>query len=214
MNGRMKSFVEDMIISIVVIIIIAGLYYVVSNFVLDKEEVIPEEKTALVIEDKKIEEQNTTTIIEDEIEKEIIKEDSVTIEPIDINETNNVIEDNVIEDEKETISTIEEELINSTKEKKVDRKKLNQFIDNVEDEIAKNINYNLDENSKEQEEFLKIRVTLLKSGDYEQLTFVDGNEELFEKNKENILKTFPVSINKDIIEEFPRYLRIELKTKF
>ena len=200
MNGRMKSFIEDTVISIVIIMIIVTLYYVISNFMLNNDEVVEEKKVAIVIDEEKVQEKNATIIIDDKIEENL--------------ETNETKDTNQTMSDKKKVNSIEKQLISDEKEKKVDREKLKSFINNLEENIAKSIDYNLDENSTNQEEYLKIRVTLLKSGDYEQLTFVEGNEKLFEKNKENITNTFPLSINKDIIEEFPRYIRIELKKKF
>ena len=189
MNGKMRSFVEDTVISVVVIVVIAVVYYVVSNFIINEKNEVNESVQPITIE-KQIEE---PTI------------------PQDINQTNPIDEQ---EKKVEIQSSFDEKLIRENTEKKIDIHKLKQFITTTENEIAQNINYNIDTNTTTQEEYLKIRLTLLKSGDYEQLTFVDGNEKLFEKNKKNITKIFPLKIDKDIIEEFPRYLRIELRKKF
>lgn len=189
MNGKMKSFVEDTIISVVVIAIISVVYYFISNSMLNEKEIVPEQNAA-------------STTINHQVEEPL-----VNIQPEDSNQTQS-------QEEVKIETTPEEKLILENTEKKVDIQKLKQFIATTENNIADNINYNLDTNTTTENEYLKIRITLLKSGDYEQLTFVDGNEKLFEHNKENITKIFPLSIDKDIIEEFPRYLRIELRKKF
>lgn len=191
MTGRTKKFMEDMLIFIIIIVVITVVYFVISNFMFDEKNIIKKED-------------ETPLIQENEIEKPMD-----TIEVEDLNITKNK-EENIIKQE----NTPEEKEVVENKEKKVDLQKLKQFISLTEEKIAKNIVYNIDNNASSNEKYLKIRITLLKSGDYEQLKFVDGNEHLFEQNKANITKIFPLSIDQEIIEEFPRYLRIELRKNF
>ena len=42
---------------------------------------------------------------------------------------------------------------------------------------------------------LKIRITVLKDGSYEDLRFVDGDKQLFEMNQSNIVRVFPLDID-------------------
>jgi len=198
MKGSTKRFFEDMFILSIVIVVIIILYYVVSNFFLNKDVVVKSENQASVVE-QKIEQPKDTFIVE---ELNTTKEDK--------KESKNILEEKTTDIEKSE----EEKIIDENTEKKVDIQKLKEFISDTEEQISKNIDYTLDTNTTTKEEYLKIRLTLLKSGEYEQLKFIDGNEELFEKNKENIIKVFPLSIDKEIAQEFPRYLRIELKKQF
>jgi hypothetical protein len=188
MNGKTKSFLEDTFISVVIITIIIVLYYVISNFFINENDIVKEENSATIVEHNI---EQPTIIVEDINQTQINEQDTI-----------------------ESQNSIDEKIIIENTEKKIDIKKLKEFINDTEEEISKNIVYGSDKNETSKKEYLKIRMTLLKSGDYEQLKFVEGNEDLFEKNKENITKIFPLSIDKDIVEEFPRYLRLELKKKF
>ena len=85
------------------------------------------------------------------------------------------------------------------------RKFLRQLKFNIASKI---VNNNLDLNDAK---MLKIRITLLPDGNYEQLTFVSGNKQLFETNKVNILKVFPVEMKEEIKDHFPRYVRVSIK---
>ena len=62
-----------------------------------------------------------------------------------------------------------------------------------------------------QKDYLKIRITILNDGSYEDLRYIDGNKMLFDTNKKNILKVFPVFLNEKIQNQFPRYVRMTIK---
>jgi len=205
MNGRTKSFIEDTIITVVIVIIIGILYYIISNFILDNKKIEKNTSIMNLIQKEMSELKNTLKAKA----KDINRTQKNTLKAKDTNKT-----------QKNILKAIEikDEDLNSTKiqkpnEKHIDIKKLKEFIKNIENNISQQIVYKKDQNST-QPKYIKIRFTLLKSGDYEQLTFVDGDKKVFEKNKANIEKVFPVSINKDIIEEFPRYIRVEIRKKF
>ena len=187
MTGKAKRFMEDLVIFVIVAVFIAAIYFVTVNFILNDKEPVKEDIPIVKVEDKVDE----PDII---IKSEELKQD---------------IDDKI--EKKEPILNLEKK---ETREKNIDIEKLKVFIKNIENNISKSIVYDLDDNKSLEEKSLKIRITLLKSGDYEQLKFIDGDEKLFEKNKENITNIFPLSIDQDIIEEFPRYIRIELRKNF
>jgi len=133
------------------------------------------------------------------------------------NESQNILEANDTNNTQKEIIPIKNEVskspkIDEMKVKNINIEKLKKFIKDIKNTLSEQIVYEKDYNST-QSRYLKIRFTLLKSGNYEQLTFVDGDEKIFEKNKEKIKNIFPLAIDKDIIEDFPRYIRIELKEK-
>lgn len=94
--------------------------------------------------------------------------------------------------------------------KDVDLELLRKFLRDLKFNIASHIIKRDDlENSTSQK--LKIRVTILPDGNYEKLTFISGDEVLFEQNKENIIKLFPVKVDDKIKADFPRYVRLTIK---
>ena len=77
--------------------------------------------------------------------------------------------------------------------------------------IREKINSNIDKSALKRGEYINIRLTLLKDGRYEQLTFMDGNKEYFELVKSSIYKAFPVVMPNEIKNNFPRYFRMKIE---
>jgi LysM repeat protein len=59
--------------------------------------------------------------------------------------------------------------------------------------------------------FANIRLTILKNGNYEQLILQDGDKEFYELIKEDIQAIFPIRINEEIMDKFPRYFRMKIE---
>ncbi len=196
MNGKTKSFLEDTFITVIIILVISTIYYISSNYFFQETET-ETQNTQLIVNSNNTDTINIETIAEEKKSEEIIE----NIEEV------KKIDTTSISIQKETPNTEE---INKKKEKTVNLKKLKLFLDDIQEKISQNIVYSTDINTT-QNNLLNIRITLLKSGEYEQLTFIDGDESTYEANKENIVKIFPLIIDEDIIEEFPRYIRIQLK---
>lgn len=226
MQGKTKSFFEDTsIVLVLAVIIIVGYtfydndsletnsdtntYFTTNNIDKFFTEI---KKLPALIETLLIQEKNDSISASIENNETII----LTDVPIDLNTTIPFIEAEIkpkkeIEAEKKVI--LEEKVINEEKtivEKNIDLKMLKVFLKNLEIQLIQSIVENPDVNSTKSQN-LRFRITLLKDGNYEQLTFVNGNKELFESNKENILKNFPIDIDDKIKDEFPRYIRINLK---
>lgn len=85
------------------------------------------------------------------------------------------------------------------------------FYQPIREKISENINKNLDKSSIKSGEHVNIRLTVLKDGRYEQLTFVDGNKEYFELVKPSITKVFPIKIEESVKNSFPRYFRMKIE---
>ena len=165
-----------------------------------EEKIILTEKDA---ESVKIEEQN--------IPFSVKEEDSAQIRE----EINPIVENVIIEKETPIVVKIKEETTivepqNIKNEKNVDKNALRNFLRKLKFDIASNIEKNEFYDSNESQK-LKLRITVLKDGNYEALHFVNGNKELFDKNKKNILKVFPLEISDSIVNDFPRYVRISIK---
>ncbi len=196
MNGKTKSFLEDTFITVIILLVISVIYYISSSYFFQETET-ETQNTQLIVNSNNTDTINIETIAEEKKSEEIIE----NIEEV------KKIDTTSISIQKETPNTEE---INKKKEKTVNLKKLKLFLDDIQEKISQNIVYSTDINTT-QNNLLNIRITLLKSGEYEQLTFIDGNKSIYEANKENIVKIFPLTIDEDIIEEFPRYIRIQLK---
>lgn len=237
MRGKNKSLLEDTVIIFVVAILIYGLY----TFFFSSNEIEQiENKTALEekIETVKeiIKEENNSPKIENKVENI-----NITPENKNITETQNVTKtEQKIEQKIETTEqTIKEEnnspkienknsseISTVTKEESIKPKiieplKPTESNINLTDEKAKielfyqnirgQINSNIDKSTLKSGEFVNIRLTILKDGRYEQLTFIEGNKEYFELVKPSINKTFPIEIPNDIKNNFPRYFRMKIE---
>jgi len=117
------------------------------------------------------------------------------------------------------ISKPKQQITKTTQEKQTEKKKnvnlrsLYIFLANTKQKVYNSIDWSK-ANKDIQDNFLKIRVTILKDGNYEQLIFVDGDKELFEANKQNITKIFPLIIKDDIKDDFPRYFRMNFDISY
>lgn len=200
MHGRTKSFFEDIIIVVVTLVSIYGLYYLYSNYNTKKniEQPIVVEK----ISEPKVESQPKITV------KQLV--DKTKKEPIikDINRSSE--EKKIVEKEAEIVVKKIDEVVKK-EEKNVDLKMLRAFLIETQYKIRKNIIYPQDTNGTKKDTFMRLKITILKDGSYEQLRFVEGDKELFNLNKENILKVFPLFIDKKIVDDFPRYFRMKIK---
>lgn len=194
MHGRTKSFFEDSVIIIIVIVLLYGIYSFFDSFTQeDKNNPIKIEKATPQEEPVK------STILEKQV-KEEQAEDKVIIQVPQLSK--------VEEDKKKVVV--------EKKEKNVDLRMLRAFLIETKMKIRNNIvvpSFNSDLNTTNEDNFLSFRLTILKDGSYEQLTYVSGNKKLFEMNKENITKMFPLSIDNRIKDDFPRYFRVKLENK-
>ena len=208
MKGKMRSFFEDTGIILVLSSVVVGGYYGYSSLSSEPDTLVNStesvKKTTIVKETPIIDSNKSIKL------KEIIS--PVTLENREIKEEI-LIKDTEKKIEKPELVKVSEPLIEEEKikkEKNVDLVILRSFLRNIKFSMASNIVKRDDINESIPQE-LKIRVTVLKDGSYEELVFVDGDKDLFEINKENILRVFPVKIDDKIKDDFPRYVRISIK---
>lgn len=219
MRGKNKSFLEDVFILFVVGILIFAIY---SIFFSSDEKV--ESENNKIFTEKNIEEAPKEIVdekqIEDELEKkedEVISQSSKEIVETDLIPENKIvpetskedsikkeiIEPKVIESSKPVVETNSDSTTNLTDEKA----KIEAFYQTIREKI----NSNIDKSALKRGEYINIRLTLLKDGRYEQLTFMDGNKEYFELVKPSIYKAFPVVMPNEIKNNFPRYFRMKIE---
>src|SRR5574344_989075 len=87
---------------------------------------------------------------------------------------------------------------------------IDDFFDRFEKKVYSNIDRNFDKTIFKRGEFVNIRVTILKDGSYEQLTFLNGNSDYFNKVKPQIEEIFPLKIEENLKSHFPRYYRMKI----
>lgn len=184
-----------------------------------KHEVINNE---IKEEEKKIEEtslnhtnhqENMTQTVApiEETKTEVIAQ---TSKPIEISKNNEI----VISEEAGKIETktpdsqIQDIQTNENENRDTnDKTNVDQFFKNFERKVYDNINKNVDKSALRSGQFVNIRVTFLKDGGYEQLTYVSGNMGYFNLIKSSIEESFPVVIEDSIKGHFPRYYRMKIE---
>ncbi|PRN01520.1 hypothetical protein [Aliarcobacter cryaerophilus] len=87
---------------------------------------------------------------------------------------------------------------------------IDDFFDRFEKKVYSNIDRNFDKTTFKRGDFVNIRVTILKDGSYEQLTFLNGNSDYFNKVKPQIEEIFPLKIEENLKSHFPRYYRMKI----
>lgn len=224
MKAKTKVFFEDLALVLIVGLII---YYGYNYFFPSNEnnqEVIQQttiEKTVNTPENKEITTSNQEIKKEEVIEKveetqvdatpiEQLKEDSIRIEEAPIKNPSNIIIPTV-EKKPETPmiqKPIEDKPFVQDSEEKI---RVEAFYKPIREKIYSNINSSIDKSMVKNGEFINIKLTILKDGRYEQLTFVDGNKEYFELVKPSITKIFPIQIEDSVKNSFPRYFRMKIE---
>ena len=214
MRGKNKSFIEDTIILFVIGIIIYAVY---SFFFASDEEVEIQNEPAVV-------ERNVST--DSQVDKDSINNEKVADEKIneDIIQTQREKPVQIEEETKDIIEAIPDDKIEVKKEitkevKETETPNLSEITDieifykSIEDKIYANIESNVDKTLIKDNAFVNIRVTILKDGRYEQLTFMDGSKDNFELFRSSITQVFPLQMNDTLKENFPRYFRMKIEIK-
>ncbi|PIF03458.1 MAG: hypothetical protein CSA86_05625 [Arcobacter sp.] len=210
MKKNNKTFIEDSIILLFISISIYAIYsFILSsdeNFTITTKEKIQED-TRYEAQKQKDDTKKEKNVLENiakakvflglkediDVEEEKQEENSFSTEKID---EKNII---TIKDKKYTNYTFNKRYTN-----------VNSFYEDIQENIYSNIQSSVDK-SNIPAQSVKIRITILKDGNYEQLKFMGGNKQYFNAIKSSILEIFPVKIDKNIINKFPRYFRMTVK---
>lgn len=227
MKAKTKVFFEDLALVLIVGVII---YYGYNYFFPSNEN--NQEITQQTTVEKPIDtnENKEAVTSKEEIKKEEViekveetqadatpieqlKEDSIRIEEAPIKNPSNIIIPTVekIEKKPETPmiqKPVEDKPFVQDSEEKI---RVEVFYQPIREKIYSNINNSIDKSMVKNGEFINIKLTVLKDGRYEQLTFVDGNKEYFELVKPSITKVFPIQIEDSVKNSFPRYFRMKIE---
>ncbi len=240
MTTKTKTFFEDLFVLLVLGIIIYAIYsFVFSDE--EKDEFVENKPVIeKSVENDNFSKPIVDEIKDEELEKKVEetitetqKEPSTTLiepTPTDNDKTTNDVErteNKPIIDEikkEEPIITTEKIIENKPnvdelsekplqkEEQIVDEKaKIEAFYQTIREKIYSNIEKNIDKTSLKNKESVNIRVTILKDGRYEQLTFMGGNKENYELIKNSIYNSFPVMMDESIKNNFPRYFRMKIE---
>ena len=197
MKYKNKSFLEDLFIIFIICIIIYAMF---SFFFSENENLVENSENNNIVQEEKIEIKNENKLplieeektseekdlkVENEIKKEEIKEE---ITPI-IELTNVPTKEEIIEEEK---------IVTPSSAK--------LFLQELEEKVIEDVKTKIDYKA-----FVSIRVTVLKNGNYEQLTLMDGDKKYFNLIKPILLNYFPLKIDDSIKNEFPRYFRLKIE---
>lgn len=227
MRGKTKSFFEDTFILLIVAVLIYGIY----SFFFASEDEIKLEEPKVVIENKV-----ETNTYKEPVVNEIKTPSEIKSEPNNpekveekVIETPKVeavqkeqIEEQIEEQIKEKIEPVKVESVKvekpstetpnvQTTQELEEKAKVEAFYSTIREKIYANINKNIDKSLIKNGEFVSIKLTVLKDGNYEQLTFVEGNKEYFELFRSSIKEAYPVKIDDSLKNNFPRYFRMKIE---
>ncbi|BAK73000.1 hypothetical protein [Arcobacter sp. L] len=240
MTTKTKTFFEDLFVLLVLGIIIYAIYsFIFSDE--EKDEFVENKPVIeKSVENDNFSKPIVDEIKDEELEKKVEetitetqKEPSTTLiepTPTDNDKTTNDVErteNKPIIDEikkEEPIITTEKIIENKPnvdelsekplqKEEQIldEKAKIEAFYQTIREKIYSNIEKNIDKTSLKNKESVNIRVTILKDGRYEQLTFMGGNKENYELIKNSIYNSFPVIMDESIKNNFPRYFRMKIE---
>jgi hypothetical protein len=235
LRGKTKSFFEDTFILLFVAVLI---YLIYSFFFSSNEEVKIQEEKATT--EKRVEINNSKEPVTNEIKvlngikdesnnSEKVEEKIIElpkVEPAQKEQIEDVSKNNEtlpierkIEEKIEPVKVeplkIEKnttETINTQTTQDLDDKaKIEAFYSTIREKIYANIDKNIDKSLIKNGEFVNIKLTVLKDGSYEQLTFIEGNKEYFELFRSSIKEAYPVKIDDSLKNSFPRYFRMKIE---
>lgn len=218
MRGKTKSFFEDTFILLIVAILIFGIY----SFFFTSEEEVKLEEPKVVIENKV--EMNTykEPVVNEiktptEIKSELNNPEKVEEKVIETPKVEAVQKEKIEEQIKEKIEPVKVEKPSTetpnvqTTQELDEKAKVEAFYSTIREKIYANINKNVDKSLIKNGEFVSIKLTVLKDGNYEQLTFIEGNKEYFELFRSSIKEAYPVKIDDSLKNNFPRYFRMKIE---
>ena len=165
-----------------------------------------------VIENKVIENKVIENIDEQRVENKLATEQKHE-ESVDQIKDNDHKDETILLEPKTTLETKTLEDVKTdenSEEVNHEVSNIDDFFDRFEKKVYSNIDRNFDKTTFKRGDFVNIRVTILKDGSYEQLTFLNGNSDYFNKVKPQIEEIFPLKIEENLKSHFPRYYRMKI----
>ena len=165
-----------------------------------------------VVENKVVENKVVENIDEQRVENKLATEQKHE-EPVQEIKDNDHKDETILLEPKTTLETKTLEDVKTdenSEEVNHEVSNIDDFFDRFEKKVYSNIDRNFDKTTFKRGEFVNIRVTILKDGSYEQLTFLNGNSDYFNKVKPQIEEIFPLKIEENLKSHFPRYYRMKI----
>ena len=165
-----------------------------------------------VVENKVVENKVVENIDEQRVENKLATEQKHE-EPVQEIKDNDHKDETILLEPKTTLETKTLEDVKTdenSEEVNHEVSNIDDFFDRFEKKVYSNIDRNFDKTTFKRGDFVNIRVTILKDGSYEQLTFLNGNSDYFNKVKPQIEEIFPLKIEENLKSHFPRYYRMKI----
>ncbi|MFY9099704.1 hypothetical protein OZY48_01470 [Aliarcobacter cryaerophilus] len=178
----------------------------------NEENISTENRNIEALKQEEIKDKVVENIVEQRVENKLATEQK-NEEPVQQIKDNDHKDETILLEPKTTLETKTLEDVKTdenSEEAHHEVSNIDDFFDRFEKKVYSNIDRNFDKTTFKRGEFVNIRVTILKDGSYEQLTFLNGNSDYFNKVKPQIEEIFPLKIEENLKSHFPRYYRMKI----
>ena len=178
----------------------------------NEENISTENRNIEALKQEEIKDKVVENVVEQRVENKLATEQKHE-EPVEQIKDNDHKDETILLEPKTTLETKTLEDVKTdenSEEVHHETSNIDDFFDKFEKKVYSNIDRNFDKTTFKRGEFVNIRVTILKDGSYEQLTFLNGNSDYFNKEKPQIEEIFPLKIEENLKSHFPRYYRMKL----
>ena len=178
----------------------------------NEENISTENRNIEALKQEEIKDKVVENVVEQRVENKLTTEQK-NEEPVQQNKDSDHKDETILLEPKTTLETKTLEDVKTdenSEEAHHEVSNIDDFFDRFEKKVYSNIDRNFDKTTFKRGEFVNIRVTILKDGSYEQLTFLNGNSDYFNKVKPQIEEIFPLKIEENLKSHFPRYYRMKI----
>lgn len=178
----------------------------------NEENISTENRNIEALKQEEIKDKVVENVVEQRVENKLATEQK-NEEPAQQIKDNDHKDETILLEPKTTLETKTLEDVKTdenSEEAHHEVSNIDDFFDRFEKKVYSNIDRNFDKTTFKRGEFVNIRVTILKDGSYEQLTFLNGNSDYFNKVKPQIEEIFPLKIEENLKSHFPRYYRMKI----
>ena len=178
----------------------------------NEENISTENRNIEALKQEEIKDKVVENVVEQRVENKLATEQK-NEEPVQQIKDNDHKDETILLEPKTTLETKTLEDVKTdenSEEVNHEVSNIDDFFDRFEKKVYSNIDRNFDKTTFKRGEFVNIRVTILKDGSYEQLTFLNGNSDYFNKVKPQIEEIFPLKIEENLKTHFPRYYRMKI----
>lgn len=178
----------------------------------NEENISTENRNIEALKQEEIKDKVVENVVEQRVENKLATEQK-NEEPVQQIKDNDHKDETILLEPKTTLETKTLEDVKTdenSEEVHHEVSNIDDFFDRFEKKVYSNIDRNFDKTTFKRGEFVNLRVTILKDGSYEQLTFLNGNNDYFNKVKPQIEEIFPLKIEENLKSHFPRYYRMKI----